>query len=127
MLVLTFSGDLASRCRRVRTSGRRQSSGPFFKGARSAASNWLATVQRALIRSGFGASGRITAKPLALSSLFFLSFHSFFPFFCTPLHSLLRVVLFVFFGPLHRRPRLVCNLSGVFSPTQPSLRSKLRP
>src|ERR1700731_619016 len=28
---------------------------------------------------------------------------------------------------LYRRPRRVCNLSGGFSPTQTSLRSKLRP
>src|SRR6266852_4344162 len=49
---------------------------------------------------------------LALSSLF--SF-----FFRTPLHSLLRVVLFVFFDSLHRRPPLVRNLSGrlQFDPT----------
>ncbi|SRR6266404_4203055 len=41
-----------------------------------------------------------------------------------------RVFSFVFFrflSSLHRRPRLVCNLSVGFSPTQPSLRSKLRP
>ena len=36
---------------------------------------------------------------------------AFFPFFCTPLHSLLRVVLFVLFDPLHRRPRLARNLT----------------
>jgi len=34
--------------------------------------------------------------------------------------SLLRVVFLVFFDPLHRRPRLVCNLSGGLSPTQTS-------
>jgi len=38
-----------------------------------------------------------------------------------------RVFLFLFLTSLHRRPRLVGNLSGEFSSTQTSLRSKLRP
>jgi len=42
---------------------------------------------------------------------FFLSFHSFFLFLPTLHHSLLRVVLLVFFDPLHRRPRLARNLT----------------
>jgi hypothetical protein len=61
-------------------------------------------------------------------------FHSFKPFLnsfrffvSTLLHSLLRVVFLIFSDPLHRRPRLVRNLSVSFSPTQTSLRSKLRP
>ena len=33
------------------------------------------------------------------------------PFLNAPRHSLLRVVLFAFFDPLHRRPRLVRNLT----------------
>jgi len=48
-------------------------------------------------------------------------------FLSTPLRSLLRVVFLVFLWPLHQRPRLARNLSVGFSPTQPSLRSKLRP
>jgi hypothetical protein len=46
----------------------------------------------------------------------------------TPLSfHLFSFVVFRFLFLLHRRPRLVRNLAGRFSPTQPSLRSKLRP
>ena len=48
-------------------------------------------------------------------------------FLSTLLFSLKRVFLFRFLSALHRRPRLVRNLAGGFSPTQTSLRSKLRP
>jgi len=43
-----------------------------------------------------------------VKSFFLFSFF----FFCTPLHSLLRVVLFVFFDLLQRRPRLARNLTA---------------
>jgi Phage integrase family len=46
-----------------------------------------------------------------------LSFH---------LKEFFSFVFFLVLSSLHRRPRLVCNLSGVFSSSQTSLRSKLR-
>src|SRR5208337_1329370 len=47
------------------------------------------------------------------------------PFLSALPHSLLRVVLFVFFACPHRRPRLARNLWVRFSPTHTSLRSVL--
>ena len=56
--------------------------------------------------------------PVKLFLKTLLSFH---------LKEFFSFVFFRFLSSLHRRPRLVRNLSVGFSPTQPSLRSKLRP
>src|SRR5580658_8599801 len=58
------------------------------------------------------------STPVKLFLKTLLSFH---------LKEFFSFVFFRFLSSLHRRPRLVRNLSVGFSPTQPSLRSKLRP
>src|ERR1700681_1199888 len=100
----------------------------------------MATLATGL-RARFGRAGLAPAglhQGVSPSHLRFLLFHAF-PSAITmsaPVKLFLKTLLsfylkeffsFVFFrflSSLHRRPRLVCNLSVGFSPTQPSLRSK---
>jgi|ERR1700686_3447019 len=58
------------------------------------------------------------SAPVKLFLKTLLSFH---------LKEFFSFVFFCFLSSLHRRPRLARNLAVGFSPTQPSLRSKLRP
>src|SRR5467141_1138265 len=75
----------------------------------------LPTSKSRLVRKPDISNNVLPVKPF-LSAL--LSFH---------LKEFFSFVFFLVLSSLHRRPRLVRNLSGGFSPTQTSLRSKLRP